>query len=514
LKELVKNFSSQLSKNNIRGCFGIPGSGMSLSMIDELEKKGIPFYLTNFEGSASLMAAIHGKISNSIGLSISIKGPGLTNSIPGIAASWFESLPLIHAAESHNFGSGRHFSHKRLNQKNLSSEITKGSFYLNDNLEDVSKIIDHSKSETPGPILIQMQSKLKGNSFPKRLDKLIHKRDRIAIKLLSESRKPILILGSLASRKLNNDYINSIKIPVFSTASSKGVFNEFKENSAGIYTGVGLDLSPEYNIIKNSDLVIGVGLCPKEVLSVKKFPCDSINFQSVFIKGTDKFKFNSIVHIKNFEEYMDLAKHKVWAKKELKSIFSKLNDHLLRSFLPANIFEMFNNLTTNRIRAVFDTGFFCTIGEHIWKSKSDDLCLMSGNGRYMGTSIPMAIGASLAETNIPHVVFMGDGGIGMYLSEISIAVNNNLPILFILLSDGGFASIRKSAISNKLTQNPLLVDNDWPKIFESFNISSYKCNDLVSVENIVSQWLKNTQPLFIEINFDSKKYLSMVDNLR
>lgn len=510
----IKTFSSGLVKSGVNSAFGIPGSGLSLSLIDDLEKRGVPFYLTNFEGSASLMAAVNGKVSNSIGLSISIKGPGLTNSLSGISAAWFESIPLIHASETHNILSGKNLFHKRLNQKSLLSEVTKDNFYVNNNANDVSKFIEYSKSETPGPILVEMQRDQTKNKFNKIPKKILNKNDKEAYEKLSNCTKPIIILGSLASRMCSNSFINSLKIPVFSTASAKGVFNEFNENSMGVYTGVGLELSPENSIVKSADLIICVGMNTKEVLSVKKFPCYSINFQSIIEFKTHEFKFNSIIHIDYFEEFMDCVKNKSWSQKDLNSIISKLNQNMLNSFLPANIFDYFNNLPSNNFRAIFDTGFFCTVAEHIWKSKSDNLCLMSGNGRYMGTSIPMAIGASLAETNIPHVVFMGDGGIGMYLSEISIAVNNNLPILFILLSDGGFASIRKSAISNNLTQNPLLVDNDWPKIFESFNISSYKCNDLVSVDNIVSQWLKNTQPLFIEINFDSKKYLSMVDNLR
>ena len=88
MKERIENFSEEIEKNNIKACFGIPGSGLTLSLIDALEKKGISFYLNQFEGSGSLMASTFGKVTNSVGLSLSIKGPGLANSVSGIAASW------------------------------------------------------------------------------------------------------------------------------------------------------------------------------------------------------------------------------------------------------------------------------------------------------------------------------------------------------------------------------------------------------------------------------------------
>ena len=114
MEDKINSLSEEIEKNNIKACFGIPGSGLTLSLIDVLEKKGIPFYLNQFEGSGSLMASTFGKVNNSVGLSLSIKGPGLANSVPGIAASWFESFPLIHLTESHNYASSFSFSHKRI----------------------------------------------------------------------------------------------------------------------------------------------------------------------------------------------------------------------------------------------------------------------------------------------------------------------------------------------------------------------------------------------------------------
>ena len=47
-----------------------------------------------------LMDGTIGKISNSFGLCISIKGPGITNMVPGISLCHFENFPIISFFES------------------------------------------------------------------------------------------------------------------------------------------------------------------------------------------------------------------------------------------------------------------------------------------------------------------------------------------------------------------------------------------------------------------------------
>ncbi|MBL1828579.1 hypothetical protein ELE35_29995, partial [Klebsiella pneumoniae] len=90
---------------------------------------------------------------------------------------------------------------------------------------------------------------------------------------------------------------------------------------------------------------------------------------------------------------------------------------------------------------ILDTGLFCTIGETIWKaSKPSDFC-GSSNGRYMGCAIPTAIGVAISNQGKRVICVMGDGGIRPYFPEILLAVEENLPILFLLISDGYYGSV-------------------------------------------------------------------------
>jgi thiamine pyrophosphate-dependent acetolactate synthase large subunit-like protein len=162
-----------------------------------------------------------------------------------------------------------------------------------------------------------------------------------------------------------------------------------------------------------------------------------------------------------------------------------------------------------------DTGYFCTIGEHVWQSSDPSLCLLSGQGRYMGTGVPMALGAALYDGKHPTVAVLGDGGIGMYLAEVKLAVRHKLPLLIVLMTDNAFGSIRTRAIQDHLTQAPLTMDGrSWVPTFESFGFASLRAASLGAVERALAAWNPAEGPAFLEIPFDPDPYEAMVKDIR
>jgi acetolactate synthase-1/2/3 large subunit len=519
MNERVDELANEISSFGVKSVFGVPGSGFTLDLIDKLEKKDVPFYTTHFEGSAVLMAATMGYLTKSVGVSLSIKGPGLTNAIPGISAAYFESFPLIHIAEAVDYNSPNHIAHKRINQNVLVSPISKGSTYLDESGSGFSNLANFAMTETPGPVLLQIATNY--NELGNDINNLTVKNqssinDLRAIDFISEAKKIIVIVGSLAIRKDLKYKLERLSIPIFTTVAAKGIINEFSSNSAGVYTGVGLSLTPEYTLLNEADLIVGIGLCAKEVLAVKKFPCKAINIESNETIGIDGFQFDfrfGLDMIDHIFDYLMITNE--WGIEELFRINLKLNEFLDNGFMPSSIFWFLMQFFENKARFIIDTGYFCTIGEHALKVTSPSLCLMSGQGRYMGTSLPMAIGSALSDLNLVNIVVAGDGGIGMYISEIKIAVEFKLPLLIILMSDGGFGSIRSSAIRKGLTEKPLVFANpSWISVFRGFGVNSFKCSSIDLLDDILTKWNTSEGPIFIEILFPPDRYQNMIKNIR
>jgi len=517
----LEKLAEGIAASGLKHVFGIPGSGPSLTLIDCLEKLNVEFCLTHFEGTAAIMAGTLGRLSGNSGVSVSIKGPGLANMLPGIAACYFESLPVVAITESYLPDAPLANAHKRLDHKLLMAGVVKGSRFLSSNGPRFHELADWSEDEIPGPVHFDISNTPIENDNP-----IINEGEkdkgcfdtRRFFDLVSSSKRPVVIACTLAVRRGWSKWLNKLSIPVFSVAAAKGVVDETLPQSAGVYTGSGLKLTPEYSIIPKADLIICLGLRHREVLSVIDFQCKVVNVDPMGEVYSSGYQIETMISgsKEEIDELYTSLENKEWGRELLSKNINKMRAYMLSgSFLPANAYMVIEQHFKNNARVVFDTGNFCTIGEHIWRVSDPGRYLSSGQGRFMGTGIPMALGSLFYDSQTPTIVFTGDGGIGMFISDIKIAVQRCSPLLIILMSDGGFGSIRSRAIADGLTQKPLTISKpSWLKVFEGFGVESVQAESVEKLDNIISDWKPSEGPLFIQIPFDPEKYLKMVESIR
>jgi len=507
--------AGEIARQGVSMSFGIPGSGSTLALIDALEKRDIPFHLTYFEGSGAIMAATVGYLSGTVGLSLSIKGPGLANTIPGIAASWFENYPLVHIAEAFAPDALPSQAHKRLDQSSFVSAVTKGARYFGKGGE-FSELANYARAEAPGPVLMNLAPKEidSGEVFPGA--PVIADHSSAALEFVRKSSNPIVIAGTAAIRAGLGQALAGLSCPIFSTAAAKGVVDEMAPHSAGVYTGLGLTLTPESVLLPKADLVVGIGLTAKEVLAAKPFGCTYLAIDAVESAGAEAFSPALRTGIVAAPAVCEaLASKPAWGIEELQKVLGSLHSRMAEQFLPGSVFYAIGRHFDRRVRMVMDTGYFCTIGEHAWRAPNPGLCLFSGQGRYMGAGLPMALGAAMHDSKTPTVAVLGDGGIGMYLAEVKLAVRRKLPLLIVLMTDNAFASIRTRAIKDHLTQKPLTMDGrSWTPVFESLGLPSERVATFDAVEQALARWTPASGPAFLEISFKPEPYEAMVRDIR
>lgn len=510
-----KILSEFVSNHGVTACFGIPGGGESLDIISYLEDEGVSFYLSHFEGSAAIMAATTGKLSSTVGLSVSIKGPGLTNALPGIALAWFESLPLIHIAESTPVSAPSWVAHKRLPQKQLCTTVIKASGYLSSGGTGIEEAGNIAIAEEPGPVLLEI------GSGPVSIQPEVVSFNNTEYELsglfncIRNCCKPIVIAGAISVRQGLGVALSSLTIPVFSTVAAKGVIDESLDFAAGIYTGVGEELTPEQALLSESDLIICIGLSEREVLITKPFPCPAIQVGAQKTEGLEGFKFNWFLETKYTLEILADLSNKTWGLKDVLAAKRRIEQKLLDGFLPGRAFRIIEQHYLGAVRIVLDTGYFCTVGEHVWRAKRPDWCLLSAQARYMGTSLPMALAAAIYDKSVPTVVVVGDGGIGMYIADIKLAVQYSLPLMVVLMSDGGFGSIRPRAREKGLSLKPIQTDGkSWVSIMNSFGIPGDRVETEQEFEYALRAWDALTGPAFIEIQFKPDAYEKITIGIR
>ena len=122
---ISKMIALHLKSIGVQSIFGVPGGGSSLDLIDAAESVGIKFYLVKREDAAVIMACVYGELTKSVGVALVTKGPGLSNSMNGIAYSSLDRSPLILFSDGFSDKLSSFVTHQVFDQKKLMSPFSK-----------------------------------------------------------------------------------------------------------------------------------------------------------------------------------------------------------------------------------------------------------------------------------------------------------------------------------------------------------------------------------------------------
>lgn len=491
MSDLLTRLAGNVARHGIDHAFGVPGGGASLELIDALTHRSVRFHSTANEGAAAIMAGTYGRLTARAGVAIAIKGPGLANMVPGMAACQLESWPMIAMTEA--YGPGVTKAHKRMDHAALMSGVSKGHAGLSSDGPSFADMAALAEAEAPAPVLLDLVER------PAALPAAVSPDAALPLDVIAAAERPLVIAGTLAIRAGWSDRLNALQLPVFSTAAAKGVVDETLPHAAGVYTGVGLERSPEASLLNRADLVVGLGLRAGELLNGPAFDVAFVNVETP--TGTAVF---------------DALDGKAWGVDETVSATGALRRYMLDDgFLPAHTLRAVAAAFTDGVRVVIDTGYFCTIAEHAWQSPRADWCLSSGSGRYMGIGLAQAVGAALIDDTVPTVLFTGDGGIGPFFAEARLAAEARRPLVVLHMSDGGYGSVRTRAISSELIQAPLLFEGrSWRAAFDGIGFATARAADENLLATTLTAWRPAEAPLFVELPFDPDAYQAMVRGIR
>ncbi len=491
MSELLTGLAADVARHGVDHAFGVPGGGTSLELIDALTREAVTFHSTAHEGAAAIMAGTFGRLAGKAGIAIAIKGPGLANMVPGMAACQLESWPMVAMTEA--YGRGATKAHKRMDHAALASGVSKGHAGLSVDGPTFAELAALSEAETPAPVLLDLVERTSD------LPAAVSSDASLPLDTVAGAERPVVIAGTLAIRARWSDRLNALQLPVFSTAAAKGVVDETLPHAAGVHTGVGLERVPEAALLDRADLVIGLGLRDAELLNGPAFDVPLVN-----------------VETPSADALFDMLAGKPWGVDDVVSAVGALRRYMLDDgFLPAHALRAVAAAFPDGVRVVIDTGYFCTIAEHAWRAPRADWCLSSGSGRYMGIGLAQAVGAALVDDSVPTVLLTGDGGIGPFFAEARLAAEARRPLAVLHMSDGGYGSVRTRAVSANLTQAPLLFEGrGWRAAFDGIGFATARADNEDALAAAFAGWRPGEAPLFVELPFDPDAYQAMVRGIR
>lgn len=522
IKPHIVHLAETLAERGIRYAFGVTGSGPSVELITALRERGVAFFETAHEASAALMAGGTSGDGTSRGVAISIKGPGVANLLPGIISNYFEGRPALTVSESYPPDLLTHV-HKKMPQDALLLPVVKALGYADEAGQVARILLDNACAEIPGPAHLNLCSEPITHEIARPAASVERVQNHIGMeelaRAISRAKRPAFILGSLAARTIPPSFWNTVSVPIATTAAGKGALDEYGAYAAGVVTGEVKECAPETAVLSHADIIIGIGLRSTEVVKIWKgtapfFIIDTVaspfheawNAPLVLVSSLD-VALASLVAALNGKE---------WGREHIQQHRTVIHKTLFNEeWMPAHAFEAMNNILGEKSMLVLDTGLFCTIGETVWKAHTPKNFLGSSCGRFMGTGIPTAIGASIAAPNKRVVCAFGDGGVRPYFSEVKLAARAKLPIIFAFFSDGAYGSIAAAARGKGLCADAYeLPESSWWRVAQSCGIPSLFVQNLSELKEALVNWGRATGPLFLEMRFDQEKYRAMTARLR
>jgi pyruvate oxidase len=520
----------QLEAYGVKNIYGIPGDS-NLPLIESIRKsKKIKFILTRHEETAAFMASAHGKITGSLGVCISIAGPGSTNLITGLMDASNDRSPVLAlTGQIPEIYLGSE-AFQEIDQIELFQPFTVFSESIartNQVLKLVSTAIKKAYQK-PGVSVLSTPTDV----LVEKLDEKIYQPDKRLFlssaeandqdikkaATLIDSSKKIIIFAGWGSRNAAKEILElskKIKAPIATTSRAKGVFIESDKYCVGVVGSIGARHAAK--AMQHSDLIIIVGSGFRQanlIPPIKKFI--QIDIDSSRIGKTFNVDVGLIGDAKlSIEKLTKVVKEKTENKAFLDKIIENKTQHLAeieedskdfsKPIKPGFVVQALNkNISKDAIICI-------DVGDHTYWFYKKFICrgqrtFLSANIASMGFGFPAALSAKLDFPDKQVICVTGDGGFGMLMADFTTAVREKLDLKVILFNDGKLKNIKKEQLRDNFPEYGISFPNpNFAEFAETAGGEGYRITDPKQLDEILKKSFKSKKPSLIEIIVDAEK---------
>ena len=539
-----------MKKEGVKDIFMLTGYG-AMFLNDAIEKVGIEIYAARNEAAAPMMAEAYSKVKNSIGAVCVTAGPGATNALPGLAEAYVDSTPIIvisgqvekiYTADNYKKLDIRTIGTAEFSITRLLKNITKYSVKITDPklcLYEIQKAIYIAKTGRPGPTWIEIPmdiqaSKIKDTKSLKQYKPKILKRKNNIRKIekiyerLLRAKRPLFALGNGLKQSGGKNIFKKIEkianIPFVSTRFANDLFPYSEKLNMGLCGIKGMPHTK--NLTDECDLIIALGcrfsptFCmgnPKTfakkafIISVN----NDLNELNLDLKKIDlKINCELKSFLDDFYKYIKNKKiisYKNWAKKCLHDKESIQIPNLKSKKQPIDLYRFMHdlgNLAPKKSMLITDAGSNYYIGGQAWTFNGNQQEISSTTNAAMGLSLPLSIGAAVADKKNTILSVTGDGSIELNIQELATIAHYRLNIKTFVINNGGYVSMKKWQ-NNFFDGNILDSESstgtgtmNFKKISDAYNLNYLQIKKITDINKIIKKAISNKKPYLIEVFTD------------
>lgn len=458
----------ELVKRGVDTVFGIPGVH-TIELYRGLAASGIHHVTPRHEQGAGFMADGYARVSGKPGVAFVITGPGLTNTLTAMGQARADSVPILVVSGVNalpSLGKGLGHLHELPDQSAMAGTVAVLSERV-ENSNDLGPALDRAFASfhagRPGPVHIEIPLDVAGSAFtattgnvanlavadPDTDTNLITQ----AALLLGNAKSPVILAGGGARRAADRicTLAEELGAPVVQTVNARGLMFDHP---------LGVPASPSLqavrDLIETSDVVLAVGtelgqtdydmyatgkiarmrslvridLCPDQL---------SRHSAAVAIRGEATVALSAILGEMNRPSSARTGMER--AARTRREAFEEIGAGM------RGLVQILESIRAAVPRAILvgDSAYPIYAGNLFYDHDRPGGWFNAATGfGALGYGIPAAIGAALAAPDTPVICISGDGGAQFSLPELMCAVDENLPITFVIWNNHGYQEIATS----------------------------------------------------------------------
>lgn len=519
-----------LEKEGVDTLFGYPG-GQIIPFYNELYDSDLRHILVRHEQASAHAADGYARATGKTGVCVSTSGPGATNLVTGIATAYMDSVPIVALTGQVPRSLIGNDAFQEADITGITQPITKHNYLVQDP-QEIPRIVKEAfhiaSTGRPGPVLIDLPKDVQNIEidlqYPDKVElrgyKPTYKGNTQQIKRAAEeianSCRPIIyagggVISSNASAELI-ELAETILAPV--TTTLMGISSIPTEHP--LYVGMlGMHGCKYANYaIQESDLIIAVGarfddrvtgkvesFAPNaRIIHIDVDPAEISKNVKVHIPivGDAKQVLKSLIkYIKrcNSAEWIEKINH--WKKEYPLGYIQMSPDVIMPQFVVKQISE-----------ACKDAIIVTEVGQHqMWAAQyfnysTPRTFLTSGGLGTMGYGFPAAMGAKVGRPDKTVINISGDGSFQMNSQELATVVQNDIPVVTVILNNGYLGMVRQWQelfYDRRYSCTCIKGSVDFVKLAEAYGALGLRAEKPSEVRPAIEEAVRSGRPAVVDV---------------
>lgn len=465
-----------LAAHGVRVVFGITG-GFIAPLFDAFHgRKDIKYICNQHEQSSAMAADGYARFAG-LGCAIATSGPGATNLITGIAASWFDSIPVIYITgqvptyEARGKSGARQRGFQETDIVSIVRPITKLARQVTDAgniqfaLEQAAWL---AQSGRPGPVLLDIPMDVLRAEVPGDLLQFsppaysgvdISVQVSETVELIAQAKRPVIIYGQ-GARHARAELLQFIVMTGIPCLPSWAALDLIPHNHPLFVGTMGVYGCRAGNLaVQNADLIIAIGtrldgrmtgsrgfapnavkiVCDIDIHEALKCTPDVMVIADAgeFLRAINKALHDNLRAIP-FNEYSLWKRHiAAWKLK-----YPMVDTVDTKKIVPLQFIRQLCVLLPDDAIIVTDSGANLSWAQQAMTIRGNQRTFSDFGFSAMGYALPAAIGAHYA-TGKPIIAITGDGGMQMNIQELQTLAHYNIPVKVFILNNHSYGIIKQ-----------------------------------------------------------------------